>query len=113
MSAIWTTCRNCGAQRDSSNRYTSPANAQRDYDAWQAEHGTGACIGGTMSATRVGPKMGDNRLTLDIGREMAEYLAEALSDATLLVQDPRAHRLSVLIDTALETGKATQVIAHV
>jgi hypothetical protein len=105
-------CPNCGEHRDTSNRYTSPANVARDAEAWKAEHESGACIGGAMSATRVGPKMGDNRLTLDIGREMAEYLAEVLSDANAHEQDARAHRLSVLIDTALEVGAASQVPAR-
>lgn len=103
-------CEHCGELRDTSNRYTSPANAARDAAAWKAEHKTGECIGGTMTLTRQGPKMGPNRLTLDIGRELAEYIAEVLREEHAMVDDPRAHHLSVLIDTALEVGEAEQRI---
>jgi hypothetical protein len=48
--------------------------------------------------------MGVNRMTLDLGREMAEYVAEVLNEEP----DLRARRLAVLIDTALETGAASQ-----
>jgi hypothetical protein len=97
-------CPHCGEHRDTSNRYTSPANAERDARLWREEHETGACVGGMIKATREGPKMGGNRLTLDLGREMAEYVAEVLNEEP----DLRARRLAVLIDTALETGAASQ-----
>ncbi|QDH93262.1 hypothetical protein QC999_gp88 [Microbacterium phage Cressida] len=105
-------CEHCGELRDTSGRYTSPANNTRDAEAWKAEHESGECIGGTMILVRHGPKMGPNRLTLDIGREMAEFLAEVLSDANAHEQDARAHHLSTLIDSALEDGGAEQRIGR-
>lgn len=36
-------CPSCQALRDTSGRYTSPANAERDRLAWEAEHGAGRC----------------------------------------------------------------------
>lgn len=39
MPGIWITCPRCGASRDTSNRYTSPANQRRDHEAWERVHG--------------------------------------------------------------------------
>ena len=42
----WITCEHCGSKRDTSSRYTSPANARRDAEQWKAEHETRACVDG-------------------------------------------------------------------
>lgn len=109
-SYIW--CTHCSERRDTSGRYTSPANSERDAAAWTAEHESGECIGGAMTLRREGPKMGDNRLTIELGREMAEYVAEALRAEYEREGDPRAINLAVLIDTALEVGEAEQRIGR-
>lgn len=44
MSANWVTCPNCGAQRNASTDYTSPANAKRDEVAWALEHTSKVCL---------------------------------------------------------------------
>lgn len=43
MTPHWITCTHCGEKRDTSGRYTSPANAARDRDEWAAEHQSGKC----------------------------------------------------------------------
>ncbi len=37
------TCPNCGEKRDTSNRYTSPANAEKDARDWAEQHESGKC----------------------------------------------------------------------
>ena len=44
MSAVWVECPKCGAKRDASNRFTSPANAEKDAREWEALHRDGKCL---------------------------------------------------------------------
>lgn len=37
-------CKHCGELWDSSGRYTSPANQQRDAQWWREEHESGRCL---------------------------------------------------------------------
>lgn len=39
----WITCPYCGEKRDTSGRYTSPANQRRDRLNWVRDHESGAC----------------------------------------------------------------------
>jgi len=41
---IWVKCPHCKEFRDVSNRYTSPANAEKDAREWKEQHESGACI---------------------------------------------------------------------
>lgn len=43
MAARWARCPHCGEMRDTSGRYTSPANSARDEQWWREEHLSGAC----------------------------------------------------------------------
>jgi hypothetical protein len=44
VSAVWVECPKCGAKRDTSNRFTSPDNARRDAEQWEALHRDGKCV---------------------------------------------------------------------
>lgn len=48
MSALWITCEHCGERRDTSGRYTSPANRKLDAEQWRAEHESRACVDGCL-----------------------------------------------------------------
>ena len=40
----YVTCPNCGEKRDTSGRYTSPANREHDQRWWAEEHLSGKCV---------------------------------------------------------------------
>jgi hypothetical protein len=44
QSPRWITCPNCGEKRDTSGRYTSPANQEHDARCWKEEHESGNCV---------------------------------------------------------------------
>lgn len=51
----WITCRFCGEQRDTSNRYTSPANAAKGRREWTEVHESGACSAPAQTLTTSDP----------------------------------------------------------
>jgi hypothetical protein len=44
MAPRYVTCPHCNEKRDLGGDYTSPANRQRDHDAWRTEHLSGQCL---------------------------------------------------------------------
>jgi DNA polymerase I-like protein with 3'-5' exonuclease and polymerase domains len=86
----WITCPNCGEKRDTSNRYTSPANAEKDARDWKRDHKSGACVAAEKAYAILG-----REIDLDSEREVRVALFDQLQ------LDLEPGRYAFVIDDAL------------
>ncbi|MDP9904762.1 hypothetical protein [Arthrobacter bambusae] len=90
----WTTCPNCGEKRDSSGRYTSPANQEHDRPWWAEEHLSGKCTvhSATDSAAEENSsyRRGGLRIVRDMRAPISEHVAYHVEETAV----PH-HRVSV------------------